>query len=100
MIYSSICKYTTKCGESSCFLSTFTVNVFQKKSHLLRTKAAPSSLHACIRFASSSLHACIRFASSLYKVRFGSASVSRTKCEKDAGSFYTGFMKSDGVIPA
>jgi|LFRM01.1.fsa_nt_gb hypothetical protein len=89
MIYSSICKYTTKCGESSCFLSTFTVNVFQKKSHLLRTKAAPSSLHACIRFASS-----------LYKVRFGSASVSRTKCEKDAGLFYTGFMKSDGVIPA
>ena len=57
--------------------------------HLPRTKAAPSSLHACISLASSSR-----------KFRSGYASVSRTTCGKDAGLLYDGFTESDVVVPA
>jgi len=57
--------------------------------HLLRTKAAPSSLHACIRLASSS-----------HKVCFGFASVLRSTCGMYIGLLYTDFTESDVVVPA
>jgi transposase len=57
--------------------------------HQVRTKAAPSSLHACIRLASFS-----------HEVRSVSAAVSRFKYGKEAGLFYTGLTESDVVIPA
>jgi hypothetical protein len=57
--------------------------------HQVRTKAAPSSLHACITLASFS-----------HEVRSVSAAVSRFKYGKDAGLFYTGLTESDVVIPA
>ena len=57
--------------------------------HQVRTKAAPSSLHACIRLASFS-----------HEVRSVRTAVSRFKCGKEAGLFYTGLTESDVVIPA
>ncbi len=57
--------------------------------HHPRTKAVPSSLHACIRLAPSSC-----------KVSLGSASASRSTCGKDVGLFYTGFTESDVAVPA
>ena len=57
--------------------------------HQVRTKAAPSSLHACIRLASFS-----------HEVRSVRTAVSRFKCGKEAGLFYTGLTESDVVVPA
>ena len=62
---------------------------FTSQPHLLRTKAAPSSLHACIRLVSS-----------LHKVHSDFASVSRSTCGKEAGLFYTDLTESDVVFPA
>ena len=58
-------------------------------SYQVRTKAAPSSLHACIRLASSS-----------HEVRSVSAAVSRFRCGKEADLFYTGLTESDVAVPA
>ena len=62
---------------------------FAPSPHQVRTKSAPSSLHACIRLASSS-----------HEVRSVSAAVSRFTCGKEVGLFYTDLTGSDVVIPA
>jgi hypothetical protein len=58
-------------------------------SHLLRTKAAPSSLHACLTHAPS-----------LQKVRSRSSSGSRSTCGKYAGLPYTERAAFGVVVPA
>jgi len=57
--------------------------------HLPRTKAVPSSLHACIRLAPSSQKVCA-----------GLVSASRSPCGKEVGLLYIGFAESDVVVPA
>ncbi len=63
--------------------------MYRLSLHHPRTKAVPSSLHACISLTSPS-----------YKVRSGFASVSRSPCGKDVGLFYIGLTESDVVVPA
>ncbi|MCW1736105.1 hypothetical protein [Anaerorudis cellulosivorans] len=58
-------------------------------SHQVRTKAAPSSLHACIRLASFT-----------HKVRSVSAAVSRFTCGKSAGLPYPKPGEFGVVVPA
>jgi len=57
--------------------------------HLLRTKAVPSSLHACIGLASSSLN-----------VRSGYASVSRSTCGRHVGLPYPVHTTFGTLVPA
>ena len=76
------------------------VNLFQDETKRISGKDTPSPHHPRTKAVPSSLHACIRLTPTLHKVRSVTFPVSLSTCSKEVGLCYTIFTDSGDVVPA